>query len=228
VRVVSFGEGGDVQLVRADGAGEVRVSVGGRILELRPSFHERHNLINLLAAVGCAHALGVEPQGPLEVGFSAMRGERLQTDAGIVLINDCYNANPMSMRAAIDELAATAPGRRVAVLGDMLELGPQAPELHRQLGAHAAWRGVDLLVTVGPLAENMLSAFAGDGRAVADADAAAEALGGLLRSGDTVLVKGSRGVALERVAEALGARAETGRTSARASEAAPAAGARRR
>jgi len=132
------------------------------------------------------------------------------------------------MRAAIDELAAAAPGRRVAVLGDMLELGPQAPELHRQLGAHAARRGVDLLVTVGPLAENMLTAFAGEARAVADADAAAEALGGLLRSGDTVLVKGSRGVALERVAEALGARAEAGRASARASEAAPATGARRR
>jgi len=228
VRVVSFGEGGDVQLVRADGAGEVQIRAGGHTLQLWPSFHERHNLINLLAAVACARAVGVEPEGSLEVGFSAMRGERLQTDAGIVLINDCYNANPMSMRAAIDELAAAAPGRRVAVLGDMLELGPQAPELHRQLGAHAARRGVDLLVTVGPLAENMLAAFAGEARAVADADAAAEALGELLRSGDTVLVKGSRGVALERVAEALGARAQEGRPSAPASEAAPAAGARRR
>ena len=87
---------------------------------------------------------------------------------------------------------------------------------------------MDLLVTVGPLAENMLAAFAGEARAVADADAAAEALGELLRSGDTVLVKGSRGVALERVAEALGARAQEGRPSAPASEAAPAAGARRR
>jgi len=226
VQVVSFGEGGDVELVRSAGAGEVQVRAGGRILELRPSFHERHNLLNLLAGVACARALGVEPEGPLEVSFSAMRGERLQTDAGVAIINDCYNANPMSMRAAIDELATTAPGRRVAVLGDMLELGPQAPELHRQLGEHAARRGLHLLVTVGPLAENMLAAFAGEARAVADADEAAEVLGELLRSGDTVLVKGSRGVALERVAEALGARPEARGARARASGSAPAAGAR--
>ena len=114
----------------------------------------------------------------------------------------------------------------MAVIGDMLELGPQAPELHRQLGEHAAQRGLDLLVTVGPLAENMLAAFAGEARAVADADEAAGVLGELLRSGDTVLVKGSRGVALERVAEALGARPEARGASARASGAAPAAGAR--
>jgi UDP-N-acetylmuramoyl-tripeptide--D-alanyl-D-alanine ligase len=121
-----------------------------------------------------------------------------------VLINDCYNANPMSMRAAIDDLAESAPARRVAVLGDMLELGSGAPRLHREIGEHASARGVELLVTVGPLSAAIAGTFAGEAHSVADAPAAAALLAGLLRDGDTVLVKGSRGVGLERVAEALG------------------------
>jgi UDP-N-acetylmuramoyl-tripeptide--D-alanyl-D-alanine ligase len=132
-----------------------------------------------------------------------MRGERLRLPGGVVVIDDCYNANPMSMRAAIDDLAATAPARRVAVLGDMLELGPEAPRLHREIGEHAAARGVELLVSVGPLAAEIAAAFPGDGHAVADAPAAAELLAGLLRERDTVLVKGSRGVGLERAVAAL-------------------------
>ena len=87
------------------------------------------------------------------MAFSALRGERVALAGGIVLINDCYNANPMSMRAALDDLAASAPARRVAVLGDMLELGPSArPAYHRELAEQARARGVELLITVGPLA----------------------------------------------------------------------------
>jgi UDP-N-acetylmuramoyl-tripeptide--D-alanyl-D-alanine ligase len=122
----------------------------------------------------------------------------------VLLIDDCYNANPMSMRAAIDELAETDASRRVAVLGDMLELGEDAPRFHREIGARAAARGIDLLVTVGPLAALMREGFGRDARSVADAAAAAELLGGLLRAGDAVLVKGSRGVGLELVAQTLG------------------------
>ncbi len=69
----------------------------------------------------------------------------------MLVIDDCYNANPMSMRAALDDLAASAAGRTVAVLGDMLELGEEGPEMHRQIGRYASERGVDLLVSVGPL-----------------------------------------------------------------------------
>ena len=127
----------------------------------------------------------------------------MELGEGIVLIDDCYNANPMSMRAAIDELAATAPGRRVAVLGDMLELGPLSPDLHREIGEHASERGVEVLLTVGELAAEMAPAFAGEIHSAADAEAAAGIIGGLLRPGDTVLVKGSRGVGLERVVAAL-------------------------
>ncbi len=137
-----------------------------------------------------------------------MRGERIALARGVTLIDDCYNANPMSMRAALDELARTAPGRRVAVLGDMLELGPQAPELHRELGRYAAQRGVGVLVSVGPLAVYAARAFAGESHAVKDAAAAAALLPGLLRDGDTVLVKASRGVGLERAVAALRAGGE--------------------
>jgi UDP-N-acetylmuramoyl-tripeptide--D-alanyl-D-alanine ligase len=90
----------------------------------------------------------------------------------------------------------------------MLELGPEAPRFHREIGEHAATRGVELLVTVGPLAAEMAAGFAGESHSVADATAAAELLPGLLRAGDSVLVKGSRGVGLERVSQALGASAE--------------------
>ena len=109
------------------------------------------------------------------------------------------------MRAALDDLAATAPGRRVAVLGDMLELGaPDEERYHRELGEEASAAGVALLVTVGPRAAWAGETFAGEHLHAADA------AGGRVRCcaaacapGDTVLVKGSRGVALERVATAL-------------------------
>jgi UDP-N-acetylmuramoyl-tripeptide--D-alanyl-D-alanine ligase len=216
LRTTTFGEGGDVALAQGRGSpggerGEVVIAIGAQgaqgpeLVRLRPSFNQEHNLRNLLAAVAAARALGITPGGDLEVSFSALRGERLELEGGVVLINDCYNANPMSMRAAIDDLAATAPARRVAVLGDMLELGADARAFHREIGEHAAARGVELLVSVGPLAAEMRAGFAGEAHAVADAHGAAELLGALLREGDTVLVKGSRGVGLEAVAEALGA-----------------------
>jgi UDP-N-acetylmuramoyl-tripeptide--D-alanyl-D-alanine ligase len=205
LKTITFGERGDVALLRAPQDGSVLIGARGREIALRPSFAQAHNLLNLLAAVAAALALGVDPQGSLDVRFSALRGERRELPGGVVVIDDCYNANPMSMRAAIDELARTAPARRVAALGDMLELGSQAPRLHREIGLYAGERGVDLLVTVGPQAAEMRSEFAGESYAVADATAAAELLDTLLREGDTLLVKASRGVGLERVSERLAA-----------------------
>jgi UDP-N-acetylmuramoyl-tripeptide--D-alanyl-D-alanine ligase len=118
-------------------------------------------------------------------------------------VNDCYNANPMSMRAALDDLAASASGRRVAVLGDMRELGPEERRFHEEIGAHARAAGVDLLVTVGPLAAAMGPAFGGTTHAVGTAAEAAALLPSLMTAGDTVLVKASRGVGLEVVAQGL-------------------------
>ena len=202
---ITFGPGGDVRLLERHEGDRVVIEDrrGPARMELRPSFWQAHNLSNLLAAVAAARALGLTPGGELQVRFSGLRGERARLPGEIVLIDDCYNANPMSMRAAIDDLIASASGRRVAVLGDMLELGPEAPERHREIGAYAAARGVDVLVTVGPLAGQMGGAFGGDVRAAPDAQGATELLAQLLLAGDTVLVKGSRGVGLERVGQAL-------------------------
>jgi UDP-N-acetylmuramoyl-tripeptide--D-alanyl-D-alanine ligase len=203
VPVVTFGDGGDVSLAERRTDGSVLIVHGEEQIELWPSFTQAHNLCNLLAAVAAARVLGYTPRGRLDVRFSAMRGQREQLPGGVVLVADCYNANPMSMRAAIDDLAETAPLRRVAVLGDMLELGPEAPRLHREVGEHALARGVELPVTVGPLAREMRAGFTGESYAAPDAQAAGELVSGLLHEGDTVLVKGSRGVGLERVLDCL-------------------------
>jgi UDP-N-acetylmuramoyl-tripeptide--D-alanyl-D-alanine ligase len=205
LNVLTFGADGDVTLLERRPDGSVTIGHDGDEIVLAPSFDQRHNLLNLLAAVAAARALGHTPSGPLEVNFSAMRGQRLALPGGAVLIDDCYNANPMSMRAAIDDLAASAPARRVAVLGDMLELGVQAPRLHREIGEHAAAGGVSLLVTVGPLAAEIGRGFPGEVHAVEDALAAGELLRGLLRENDTVLLKASRGVGLERAVAILSA-----------------------
>jgi UDP-N-acetylmuramoyl-tripeptide--D-alanyl-D-alanine ligase len=225
VRTVTFGEAGDVRLLGREKDGSVRIDADGEAVELVPSFSQAHHLSNLLAAVAAARAIGVRPAGSLEVTFSAMRGQRAELASGVLLLDDCYNANPMSMRAAIDDLAAEGEGRRrVAVLGDMLELGPEGPEMHRAVGAHARRRGVELLVTVGPLAAEMAGGFGGGARSLPDASAAAEAVPAMLGPGDAVLVKGSRGVGLERVVSALREAGAPGGGASGAAEAQPGSG----
>ncbi len=180
------------------------VLAGGERIELELPFASRHNLQNTLAAVAAARAVGVRPGGRVDVAFGALRGERIELARGATVVNDCYNANPLSMRAALDDLATQEPaGRRVAVLGDMLELGPEEAAHHRGIGAHAEAAGVELLIAVGPRAAAMLDAFGGEAHAVADAAAAAALADDVVGPGDVVLVKGSRGVGLEVVAEAL-------------------------
>jgi UDP-N-acetylmuramoyl-tripeptide--D-alanyl-D-alanine ligase len=167
---------------------------------------------NLLAAVAAAKAVGVVAYGRVALELSPGRGQRVTVAGGVTLIDDCYNANPMSMRAAIEDLVRTATqsprARSVAVLGDMLELGPQELDFHLEIGQEAARAGVELLVTVGPLAAAMGERFDGERRAVQDAVEAAALLPDLLRRDDVVLVKGSRGVGLELVCRAVCAAAE--------------------
>ena len=212
LNTITFGDGGDVSLLatREQGEGaEVTIRTPGETLVINASFRQAHNLSNLLAAVAAAQALGITVEGELTVSFSALRGERLSLPGGVTLLNDCYNANPMSMEAALEDLSRSAPGRTVAVLGDMLELGADEARFHREVGEHAARANLDILVTVGPLAAAMADAFPGTAIRTPDAAAAARELASLLQDGDTVLVKASRGVGLERVAEDLLAAAGT-------------------
>ena len=206
VTTLRFGAGGDVRLVEDDPAepGHVAIQAGEERIELEVTFTQRHQRTNLLAAVAAARAVGVTPSGRIDPRFSALRGERIALADDVVLINDCYNANPMSMRAALDDLAATAAGRRIAVLGDMLELGADERRFHADVGRAAAERGVDVLIAVGSRSAAMADAFDGEVHLVADAAEAAAVAADLLAPGDAVLVKASRGVGLEAVAETVG------------------------
>jgi UDP-N-acetylmuramoyl-tripeptide--D-alanyl-D-alanine ligase len=208
VTTVTFGDGGDVRLVSA-AAGEVQIDAGGEPVVLQVPFTQAHLRSDLLAAVAAARAVGVTPAGRVDLALSPGRGQRRTLANQVTVIDDCYNANPVSMLAALEDLrqtAASARSRRVAVLGDMLELGPREREFHAELGEQAQAAGVDVLVTVGRLAASMAESFGGEIHAVADAGEAAAIVPELIAPGDVVLVKASRGVGLELVCTALGAR----------------------
>jgi len=180
-----------------------RFEVRGRTIELRTNFTARHQLQNTLAALTAYDTLGFPFPDELHVDFSAHRGEVRELPGGGMLVDDSYNANPLSMRAALADLAERANGRRrVAVLGAMAELGSDEAAYHREVGAAAFELGIEEVLAVGPLAREYL-AVGPRGRWVETAAEAVEALGELLRPGDAVLVKGSRSVGLELVAENL-------------------------
>ena len=181
-----------------------RTMVGG----VSFNFTARHQTANAAAALAALDALGLPRPQRAEVDFSRWRDEELPLAGGGLLINDTYNANPISMRAALAHLAATAGDRRrVAVLGDMAELGPSAPAFHEEIGAEAERQGVTALVAVGELARGYL--MGGSGIPITswapDAQSAVSAVEETIRPGDCVLVKASRAVGLERVADALAA-----------------------
>jgi UDP-N-acetylmuramoyl-tripeptide--D-alanyl-D-alanine ligase len=206
LRTLTFGDGGDVRLLDAVGSC-LQIDLAGEPITLDVSFEQAHLRRNLLAAVAAARAVGVTPSGRVELALTPGRGQRVGLGTGVMLIDDCYNANPMSMRAALEDLAETAArerrSRQVAILGDMLELGATEREYHAEIGAHAASTGVELLVTVGPRAAAMSERFDGSVRSVDDAAQAAALVPALLQAGDVVLVKGSRGVGLELVCRAV-------------------------
>ncbi len=206
VHTVTFGAGGDIAFADQDDD-RVVIDCAGERIALQVPFTEAHLRTDLLAAVAAARAVGVTPSGRVELALSAGRGQRIAVGDGVTLIDGSYNANPMSMRAALADLADTArrigAARRVAVLGDMLELGPEAGRFHRELGDVATAAGVDLLITVGRQARLIAERFAGQARSLADADAAAAAVPAWLAPGDLVLVKASQGIGLTRVCEAL-------------------------
>jgi UDP-N-acetylmuramoyl-tripeptide--D-alanyl-D-alanine ligase len=180
-----------------DGGSRAVFTLDGRRLELEFPFTARHQAQNAAAALLAVQALGLPlPEGRVEVELSRWRGEELPLPGGGLLINDAYNANPTSMRAALEHLAAH-DGRLVAILGEMAELGAGAADYHREVGRLVSDLGIEVVLGVGELAR----AYGGEW--VADAAEAAERAPALVRPGDVVLVKGSRAVGLEVVAEAL-------------------------
>ena len=174
----------------------------------------RGNLANVLAGL----AVGLDAGVPLDAMAAraatlappAHRGEVRALASGVTVIDDAYNANPLAVERALDVLGETAAPRRVAVLGEMLELGPESAALHARVGRAAAKAGVALLVTVGGDPARALGRGAVDAglpaaaiRHAGTSDEAAAVVEALVRPGDVVLVKGSRGVRLERVVDRL-------------------------
>ena len=168
-----------------------------------------HMVLNALAATAVGLQLGLTTE-QIAAGIAAVQavsGRSRVVQAGdLVLIDDCYNANPVSTKAALD-LLSLADGRKVAVLGDMFELGEKEREMHGQVGAYAAEQGIDCLYCAGSLSEEMYRTAkeAGISQAehFADTDALLAELPGLLHPGDSVLIKASHGMGYAKIVEAL-------------------------
>ena len=197
IEIRRFGPENVERFDRVEGGCQVAFVLGDRKLELEFPFTARHQAGNAVAALLALEPLGLPfPEGRVDLELSRWRGEESPLPGGGLLINDAYNANPASMRAALEHLAEH-DGRKVAVLGEMAELGPTAPAYHREVGELIKALGIDSVLAVGELARAYGGEFA------RDAEEAVEKVGDVVRPGDVVLVKGSRAVGLEVVAEAL-------------------------
>lgn len=221
-RVVSFGLGpnADVRAVDpAPGPDGMRFGLmlpgRARPVSVVLPAHGFHNLSNALAAAAVGHLCGVNgakiAEGLARFRPAIMRSQ-VESLGPFRIINDCYNANPASMTAAIDLLVTFGGQRTIAVLGDMLELGPRSSEYHREVGAHAASRRVSMLIACGTLGKGFAEGAREAGMPAdciietPDAVHAARLMRSTLRAGDAVLIKGSRGMRMEQVVDMLKAR----------------------
>jgi UDP-N-acetylmuramoyl-tripeptide--D-alanyl-D-alanine ligase len=212
-RSLRFGlsESADVRAEAVElGTESVRFRLRG--VEFESPLAGRHGLMNVLAGLAVAEVFEIRPErlreavGTLEPGH--MRGERIERN-GMVIWNDSYNANPEAMRAMLDVLRRTPARRRLAVLGEMLELGSSAESLHRDIGSYVAAQGIDVLIAIRGAArfmvEEAMRAGLSDGAAYffEDPASAGDFLKSFVREGDAVLFKGSRGVKVEQALERL-------------------------
>jgi UDP-N-acetylmuramoyl-tripeptide--D-alanyl-D-alanine ligase len=194
---------------------EARGQFGSRFDVVVDSCHETavlqlvgaHNIYNALAAIAVALERGLTPSqavgGLASLEPADKRGQVVQL-GNITVINDCYNSNPKALDAMVDTLAALPAARRIVVAGEMLELGPKSPDLHRQAGCHMAEKKINVLLGVRGLAQQMVEAARAAGMAaefVETPEEAGEWLARETRDGDVVLLKASRGVKLETALE---------------------------
>ncbi len=209
--VVTFGTSpfADVRPLQVDYTpGGIRFRLGQTDFEC--SLVGRHGLLNVLAGIAVAGVFGIAPERLTEavraLAPGKMRGERF-THAGITILNDCYNSNPEAVRAMLDVLRDTPARRRIAVLGEMLELGRWSEPLHRDVGSYAAACGVDVLVGIRGAARQMVDEAVRSGLPAGaalffdDPAAAGDFLRTQLTEGDAVLFKGSRGTHVETALE---------------------------
>lgn len=224
--VVLFGKGehNDVRATNVQGFGEhgfrFVLHYQGCAAPVNVPVLGTHNVMNALAAAAAAFALGfdidnvVSGLAAVAAWRSAMRTELHTTPDGVRIINDAYNAGPVSMAAALELLSEMTGERRIAVVGDMLELGELSQDAHTEVGRDVARRDIDILVAVGKYAPTVVRAAVDAGMpgthatACRDAGEAAALVGQMIKPGDVVLVKASRGVRLERVAEHLTRRSD--------------------
>ena len=173
---------------------------------MRLSIDGAHNVRNALAAAACAHAIGLDLPTIVRglERFRPARGRlvRARTARGATLIDDSYNANPDSVRAAVDVLAALAQPR-ILVLGDMGEVGDEGPAFHREVGAYAAERGIDHLLVLGEATRDCVAAFGAGAEHFDGLDALVARAEALAPPSASVLVKGSRFMRMERVVARL-------------------------
>jgi UDP-N-acetylmuramoyl-tripeptide--D-alanyl-D-alanine ligase len=213
---VTFGlsEGADVRAEQVEYSSEgVRFQVNG--LQFESALLGRHSILNLLAGIAVASLYGIQPEQLTGVvsalSAGSMRGQRFEQN-GILILNDCYNSNPDAARAMIDVLRETPAKRRIAVLGEMLELGHWAESLHREVGNYVANCGIDVLVGIRGAARHMVDAAmeAGQSEDAAffspDTAVAGDLLRQVARPGDVILFKGSRGTHVEQALERFLAR----------------------
>ncbi|MGQ0809718.1 MAG: UDP-N-acetylmuramoyl-tripeptide--D-alanyl-D-alanine ligase [Nitrospiraceae bacterium] len=220
-RVVSFGISSQADVRAADVRSDDRHGIRFKLIlpgKARPTVvllraQGAYNVSNALAAAAVGHVLSLTgsqmAQGLARFRPAAMRSQVSMWN-GVRIINDCYNANPASMKAAIQLLAQLGSSKRtIAVLGDMLELGPESHAMHREVGKFVTEQGVSELIACGALGRALAEGARSAGMApdrvteMPDALSAGAAAKGLVRRGDVVLVKASRGVRMEQVIEAL-------------------------
>ena len=205
-KIVTFGLSPDADVTctwKANGFGsDLIVRARAATFEVPLMAAGQHNVRNALAAIACASALGIKP-AKIALGLAAFRpvNGRLQKKAapnGVHVIDDSYNANPDSVRAAIDVLAQ-ADGPKILVLGDMGEVGNDGRKYHEEVGAYARGRGIAQLLTFGDLAQSSGSAFGAHAKHFVEIGALLQALDHAVAPNTTVLVKGSRFMQMERV-----------------------------